>query len=321
MTKKKVYITRIIDQNSIDFLKKHFDVEVYEKDAAVPRSEFLEKIKLADGVISLPTDKIDGEAMETGKNVKIFANCAVGYENIDVKEAWCRGVYVTNTPEVLSDTTAELAFALLIGCARKIIDADNYTRNGEFKAWSSKNFLGYDIKGKTLGIIGAGSIGKSLAKKCSGFEMKIVYYNRKRDMEFEKHFNAKYVTLDILLKESDFISLHTPLTKETFHLIGEREFSLMKSNAIIINTARGPVVDEKALVRALKDKKIYGAGLDVYEAEPSFEPELKDLENVILLPHIGSATYETRAKMAMLAANNIYEVLSGREPLTPIKDK
>ena len=320
MTKKKVYITRIIDQNSIDFLKKHFDVEVNEKDAAVPRGEFLEKIKNADGVISIHTDKIDGEAMEIGKNVKIFANCAVGYENMDVKEARRRGVYVTNTPEVLSDTTAELAFALLIGCARKIVDADNYTRNGEFKAWSSKNFLGYDIKGKTLGIIGAGRIGKSLAKKCTGFEMKIVYYNRKRDMEFEKDFNAKYVALDILLKEADFISLHTPLTKETFHLIGEKEFNQMKSNAILINTARGPVVDEKALVQALKDKKIYGAGLDVYEDEPSFEPELKDLENVILLPHIGSATYETRARMAMLAAKNIYEVLSDREPLTPIKD-
>lgn len=321
MKKKKVYLTRFIDQNSIDFLKEHFEVEVYEKDSAIPRKEFLEKIKLADGVISLPTDKIDGEAMETGKNVKVFANCSVGYENMDVEEAWRRGVYVTNTPEVLSDTTAELAFALMIGCARRIVEADKYTRNGEFKAWASKIFLGYDLKEKTLGIIGAGRIGKSLAKKCSGFDMKIIYYNRKRDFEFEKDFNAEYVSLEELLKNSDFISLHTPLTEETFHLIGKKEFALMKSSAIIINTARGPVIDEKALVAALKEKRIYGAGMDVYEKEPNYEPELKHLDNVILLPHIGSATHETRAKMAMLAAKNVYEVLNDREPLTPIKEK
>jgi len=321
MKKKKVYITRFIDQNSIDFLKEHFEVEVYEKDSAVPRKEFLEKIKLADGVISLPTDKIDCEAMETGKNVKIFANCSVGYENMDVKEAGQRGVYVTNTPGVLSDTTAELAFALLIGCARRIVEADKYTRNGEFKAWSSKIFLGYDLKEKTLGIIGAGRIGKSLAKKCAGFDMKIIYCNRKRDLQFEKDFNSVYVSFEELLKNADFISLHTPLTEETFHLIGKKEFAMMKSSAIIINTARGPVIDEKALVAALKEKRIYGAGLDVYEKEPNFEPELKDLENVILLPHIGSATHETRGKMAMLAAKNVYEVLNYREPLTPIKEK
>ena len=319
MAKKKVYITRFIEQGSIDYLKNYFDVEVNEKDSAVTREEFLERIKAADGVICIHTEKIDAEAMDAGRNVKIFANCAVGHDNIDVKEAYRRGLYVTCTPEVLSDTTAEVAFALLMGCARRIVDADKFTKNGEFKEWSSKIFSGYDVTGKTVGIIGAGRIGRAFAKKCSGFDVKTIYCNRRRNLDFEKDFNAEYVTLEELLKSSDFISVHVPLTEETHHLIGEEEFNLMKKSAVLINTARGPVIDEKALARALKTKKIFGAGLDVYENEPFFELELKDMDNVILLPHIGSATFETRHKMAMLAAENIYEVLNGREPLTPIE--
>jgi len=321
MAKKKVYVTRFMENDSIEYLKNYFNVEVNEKNSSISREEFLDRIKDADGVMCMPTEKIDSEAMNIGKSVKIFANCAVGYDNIDVNEAYRRGVYVTNTPDVLSDTTAELAFALLMGCARRIVDADRYTRNGEFKEWSSTVFLGYDILGKTVGIIGAGRIGRAFAKKCSGFDVKIIYYNRKKDMDFEKEFNATYATLEELLRNSDFISLHTPYTSETHHLIGESEFNIMKKNAIIINTSRGPVVDEKALVNALKTKKIYGAGLDVYEKEPCFEPELKDMDNVILLPHIGSATFQTRRKMAMLAVENIFEVLNGRKPLTPIASK
>ncbi|MHC1721167.1 MAG: 2-hydroxyacid dehydrogenase [Clostridiaceae bacterium] len=319
MAKKKVYVTRYFEEDSIDFLKKHFDVEVYDKDEPVPREIFLRKIGEADAVISIPGDKVDAEAMDIGKNVKIFANAAVGYDNIDVSEAAKRGVYVTNTPDVLSDTTAELAFALMLGCARRIVDADQYTRDGLFKMWSTKKFLGYDIKGKTVGIVGAGRIGKAFAKKCSGFDVKIIYHNRRRDPEFERDYKAEFASLEVLLKNSDFISIHTPLTEETYHIISDNEFAMMKKNAVIINTARGPVLDEKALVRALKAKKIYGAGLDVYEKEPSFEEELKELENVILLPHIGSGTFETRRKMAMLAAENVYEVLSGRKPITPIE--
>ncbi len=318
MTEKKVFITRFMDGEAIEFLKKHFQVEVFDRDSQVPREEFLEKISSAEGVISINTDRIDQEAMDAGKHVKIFANCAVGYDNIDVEEAYRRGVVVTNTPGVLSDTTAELAFVLMMGCARRIADADRYTRNGGFKEWSSIKFLGTDVTGKTVGIIGAGRIGRAFAKKCKGFDMKLLYHNRKRDIGFEEDFNARYVSLEELLKECDFVSLHVPLTNETFRLIGEKEFSMMKHSAILINTARGAVIDEKALVDALRHKKISGAGLDVYEKEPNFEQELKEFENVILLPHIGSGTRETRHKMAMLAAENIYEVLNGRKPVTPI---
>ena len=317
---KRVYVTRLVDGEAIGFLKKHFDVEVYGEDSAVPREEFLEKIKDADAVITVPTDKVDASAMDAGRNVKIFANCAVGYDNIDVAEASRRGIIISNTPEVLNETTAELAFALMLGCARRVVDADRYTREGNFREWSATKFLGYDLKGKTVGIIGAGRIGSAFARMCSGFDMKVIYYNRNRNEDFEKEFAALYTGLDELLKRSDFISLHPPLTESTRHMISDREFGLMKRNAVLINTARGPVVDEKALVRALKDKRIFGAGLDVYENEPEIEAELKALDNVILLPHIGSATLDTRRKMAMLAAANVFEVLSGRKPKTPVTE-
>jgi len=314
----KVFVSRCIDHKSIEFLKKHFNVKVFEKDAAVPRNEFLEKIADADGVVTVPTDKVDAAAMDAGKNVKIFANCAVGYDNMDVAEAVRRGIIMTNTPDVLNETTAELAFALMIGCARRVADADRYTREGRFTEWSATKFLGYDLKGKTAGIIGAGRIGMAFARMCSGFDMKLVYHNRKKDGDIERELGGEYVSLEELLRRSDFVSIHTPLTDSTWHMISDREFSMMKNNAVLINTSRGAVVDEKALVRALSEKKIFGAGLDVYENEPQFEGELKYLDNVIMLPHIGSATLETRSRMAMLAAVNVYEVLSGRKPKTPI---
>ncbi|MBP1744576.1 MAG: D-isomer specific 2-hydroxyacid dehydrogenase, NAD-binding [Firmicutes bacterium] len=316
----RVYVTRVVDWEAIEFLKRYFNVKVYGEDSAVPRDEFLDRIKDADAVITVPTDRIDTVALDAGRNVKIFSNCAVGYDNIDVAEATRRGILVSNTPEVLNGTTAELAFALMLGCARRVVDADRYTREGKFREWSATKFLGYDLKGKTVGIIGAGRIGSAFAKMCSAFEMKVIYHNRKRNSDFEKETGAEYAVLEELLRESDFISLHPPLTESTRHMIGDKEFSMMKRNAVLINTSRGPVIDEKALVRALKEKKIFGAGLDVYENEPEIEEELKALDNVILLPHIGSATKETRRKMAMLAAANVYEVLSGRTPKTPVTE-
>lgn len=321
MNRKKVYITRRMDSNSIEYLKQYFDVEINELDEALDRDYFLEKIRDVDGVMCIHTEKIDSEAFEAGKNVKIFANCAVGYDNIDVKEAYRRGISVTNTPDVLSNATAEIAFSLLISSARCIIDADKFTRDGNFKKWSARNFLGHEITGKTVGIIGAGRIGKVFSKRCAGFDMKIIYHNRKRDLEFESEYGAQFTDLDTLLKEADFISVHVPLSVNTKHLISTREFNIMKNSAVIINTSRGPVVDEKALIAALKEKKIWGAGLDVYENEPKFDNELASFQNVVLLPHIGSATIETRAKMAMLAAKNIKEVLFGNSPITPIKLK
>jgi glyoxylate reductase len=317
----RVYVTRVMDSASVDFLKKYFNVRFHAEDSAVPRGEFLEAIKDADAVITVPTDRIDSEAMDAGRNVRIFANSAAGYDNIDAEEASRRGIIVTNTPEVLSETTAELAFALMLGCARRIVDADRYTREGRFTEWSATKFLGCDLKGKTVGIVGAGRIGKAFARMCIGFQMKLLYSARRRDVGFESETGAEFAALDELLERSDFISLHTPLNEATRRLISDREFGLMKESAVLINTSRGPVVDEKALVRALKSKKLFGAGLDVYEHEPEIEEELKTIDNVILLPHIGSATLETRRKMAMLAAENVYEVLFGREPKTPVSSK
>ncbi|WP_069650052.1 2-hydroxyacid dehydrogenase [Caloranaerobacter ferrireducens] len=320
MNRKKVYITRKIPDIGINLLKQHFEVEINMEDRPLTKEELISNIEDKDAVLCQLTDLIDKEVYDRAKNVKIFANYAVGFNNIDVDEATKRGIIITNTPGVLSDATADLAWTLLLSVARRIVEADKYTRAGKFKCWSPTLFLGQDLVGKTLGIIGAGRIGKTLAKRSIGFEMKILYHNRKRDEEMEKMFNAKWVDKDTLLKESDFISLHVPLTKETYHMIGEREFKLMKETAILINTARGPVVDEKALVKALKEKEIWGAGLDVYEKEPEVEEDLKKMDNVVLVPHIGSATINTRDNMAKIAAKNIIAVLNNEKPLTPVND-
>ncbi|MCX7716173.1 MAG: D-glycerate dehydrogenase, partial [Endomicrobia bacterium] len=248
--------------------------------------------------------------MDKAKNLKIIANYAVGFNNIDVKEATSRKIPVTNTPGVLTETTADLAFALLMSVARRIVESDRFLREGKFKGWAPMLFLGNDIYGKTIGIIGFGRIGQAVAKRALGFDMKVLYYDTNRvKPEIEKKYSAIYKSLSELLKESDFISIHVPLTQETYHLISDKEFDLMKPTSYLINTSRGPVVDEKALVRALKNKKIAGAALDVFENEPEVEAELIDMPNTVLVPHIGSATIETRTKMALMAAENIIAVL------------
>lgn len=314
MERKKVYVTRMIPEEGINKLKKYFDVEVNEFDRELTYEELKEKIKGKDGVLCLLSDRIDAELMDTEPKVKIFANYAVGYNNMDVKAAKEKNVLLTNTPDVLTDATADLAWALLFATARRVVEGDRYIREGKFKKWSPQLLLGRDVTGKTLGIIGAGRIGRAFAKRAKAFNMEILYYNRSRKEDFEKKLGARYVSMDELLKNSDFISLHTPLTKETVHLIGEREFEMMKKTAILINTSRGPVVDEKALVNALKNKEIWGAGLDVFENEPAVREELMGLDNVVMCPHIGSATYETRVKMAIMAADNIIAALNGHIP-------
>lgn len=314
MERKKVYVTRRIPEEGINKLKKYFDVEVNELDRELTYGELKEKIKGKDGILSQLSDRIDSELMDIEPKVKIFANYAVGYNNMDVKAAKERNVLLTNTPDVLTDATADLAWALLFATARRVVEGDNYIREGKFKRWSPKLLLGRDISGKTLGIIGAGRIGRAFARRAKGFNMEILYYNRNRKENFEKELGAVYVSMDELLKKSDFVSLHTPLTNETVHLIGERELEMMKKTAILINTSRGPVVDEKALVNALKSRKIWGAGLDVFENEPKIEKELLELDNVVMCPHIGSATYETRVKMAIMAADNIIAALKGNVP-------
>ncbi|RKY00395.1 D-glycerate dehydrogenase [Candidatus Poribacteria bacterium] len=319
MSRKKVFITRMLPQPAIDMLKERFDVDIYEEDRAIPREVLLERVKGIDALLPLLTDKIDAEVMEAaGPNLKIIANYAVGYDNIDVEEATKRGIVVTNTPGVLTETTADLAWALLMAIARRIVEADKFTRAGKFKGWGPMMFLGSDVYGKTLGIVGAGRIGTAVAMRSKGFNMKVLYTDVRRNETLEKELGARKVELDELLRESDFISLHVPLTPETHHLIGERELKMMKKTAYLINTSRGPVIDEKALVEALKNGEIAGAALDVFENEPELTPGLAELDNVVLTPHIGSASVETRTRMATLAAENIIAYFEGKRPPTVV---
>lgn len=312
----KVFVTRAIPEEGLNLLRKYCEVEVSPYDRMLTKEELLEKIQGKNAVITQLTDKVDKEFFEAAKEVKIVANYAVGFDNIDLEEATIRGVYITNTPDVLTNATAELAWALLFATARRVVESDKFMRSGKFQGWAPMLFLGKGVTGKTLGIIGAGRIGQAFAKMAKGFDMKILYTARSPKKEFEEETGAQYVDLDTLLKESDFVSIHVPLTPETRHLIGEKELKLMKKSAILINTGRGPVVDEKALVKALKNKDIYAAGLDVYEREPMFEEELAQLDNVVMLPHIGSATEEARRDMSIVVAQNIIDVIEGRVPRT-----
>lgn len=309
----KVFITYKIPESGINLLKEKFDVDVYEGEKFLTKQEMMERLKDADAVVTQLRDPVDKEFIDAGKKLKIIANYAVGFNNIDVEYAKQKGIYVTNTPDVLTEATADIAWALILAVARKIIPADKFTREGKFEGWKPNLFLGYEIYGKTLGIIGMGRIGKAVARRAMGFGMKIIYHNRKR-VEDDYKYNAKYVDLETLLKESDYISINAPLTNETYHLLNKERLSLLKKNAILVNTARGPIIDEKALYELLKDGKIAGAGFDVYENEPKITEGLEKLDNVVLLPHIGSATYETREKMSIMVAENIIDALEGKIP-------
>ncbi|OOC43519.1 D-glycerate dehydrogenase [Thermosipho sp. 1074] len=309
----KVFITYKIPEKGIKLLKEKFHVDVYEGKNFLTKEEMLERVKYADAVITQLRDPIDREFIDAGKKLKIIANYAVGYNNIDVEYAKEKGIFVTNTPDVLTEATADIAWALILAVARKIIPADKFVREGKFEGWKPHLFLGYEIYGKTLGIIGMGRIGKAVARRALGFGMNVIYHNRKK-VEDDYKYNAKYVDLETLLKESDFISINAPLTKETYHLLDSEKLSLLKPTAIIVNTARGPIVDEKVLYDLLKDGKIAGAGFDVYENEPKITKGLEKLNNVVLLPHIGSATFQTREKMAIMVAENVIDALEGRIP-------
>ena len=322
MKKPNIYVTRMIPQAAIDLLKEYCDVEINPEDRVLEKQELLRKIKGRDGVLCLLTDAIDSEVFDAaGPQCRIFANYAVGYNNIDVKEATKRGIVITNTPDVLTDATADLAWAILFAVARRIVEADKFTREGKFKGWAPSLFLGMDITGKTLGVIGAGRIGMNFAKKAKAFDMKILYHDISPNIQFENGTGAKYADKETLLKQSDFISLHVPLMPSTFHYIGEKEFSIMKNTAILINTSRGAVVDEKALVKALRNRQIWGAGLDVFENEPDIEPGLVELDNVVIVPHIASATIETRTNMGLIAARNIIQFFRGEKPETCVNEE
>ena len=321
----KIFVTRPIPEVGIDLLKeKGFEVVVNTeaKDRAATKDEILAGAKGADAILSILTDKIDAEIMDAGlPTLKIIANFAVGFDNIAIEDAKKRNIMVTNTPGVLTETVAEHSFTLMLSVAHRIAESDKFAREGRYKAWGPELLLGTNISGKTLGIIGLGRIGSRVAHHAvGGFDMKIIYTDPKRNEQFEKEYGAVYAdSIDNLLPQCDFVSIHVPMTEENRHLINEERLKKMKKTAYLINTSRGPIVDEKALAVALKDGIIAGAALDVFEFEPEITPELKELSNVVMTPHTASATIETRSKMAEIAATNIIAALEGRTPPNLVK--
>ena len=316
---KKIFITRELAGNAETFLsQKGFKVNVFQKDRAIKKSELLKEAADTDALITLLTDKIDRKIIDSLPKCKIIANCAVGYNNIDVEYAKSKKIVVTNTPEILTDATADLTVALILACARRLGEGEKMMREGRFKSWKPQLLLGIELTGKTVGIIGAGRIGFAAAKRLKPFGTKIIYFDRNRREKFENELGAKKVTLNSLLKKADIISIHLPLSKETHHLLDKTNLKLMNRNAVLVNTSRGEIIDEKFLISLLQKKKIFAAGFDVYEGEPEINPDLIKLKNVFLLPHIGSATFETRSGMAMLCAKNVASVLRGKKPVTPV---
>jgi glyoxylate reductase len=325
--KKRVFLTRAIVDAGPTLLKKAgYDIDTYEKNEVIPRNILLNRVRGCDAILSLLTDKIDDDVLRAaGPKLKIVANYAVGFDNVDLKAAKQRGITVTNTPsEQVNEAVAEHAVALIFALAHRIVEADHHTRLGEYHGWDPNIFIGTDVMSKTLGVVGTGRIGTNLIRRMTdGFGVNILYTDRQRNVDLEKKYKAKFVTLDALLKQADFISLHVPLLPATHHLISEKQFVLMKPTAFLINTARGPIIDAHALVGALKKKQIAGAALDVFECEPAFACDKKDSTylqnawNVILTPHTASATIEARQAMSRVAAENIIAVLSGKPPLNP----
>ncbi|HLD17839.1 MAG TPA: D-glycerate dehydrogenase [Patescibacteria group bacterium] len=325
-----IFITRDIPDEGIKLLRKRkgIKLDIYKGDRAIPRLELFKRVRGVDILLSLLTDNIDAEVFKAaGVQLKMVANYAVGFDNIDLKEAAKRGIVVTNTPgDEIAESVAEHALALLFALAHRIVEADTFMRTGKYHGWGPKMLLGTDVMGKTVGIVGAGRIGGYFARRLAdGFGVKILYTNRKPDLDLEKKYGAKFVPLKELLKNADFVSLHVPLTPETRHLIGTKQLQTMKKTAFLINTARGPIIDEHALVQALKKGKIAGAALDVYECEPFVAcnardiTELRRLPNVVLTPHTASATVETRQAMSRRAAENILAFLDGKTPPNAVK--
>lgn len=310
-----VFVTRAIPEPGLELLRENCEtVDVNPHDRVLTRSELLEGVRGRDGVLCLLTDAIDAEVMDAARGAAGFANFAVGYNNIDLPAAAERGLMISNTPGVLTDATADQAWALLFAAARRVVESDKFFRSGKWDGWGPMQFLGADVTGRTLGVVGAGRIGEAFALKSKGFNMAVLYADEKRNERLERELGAKQVPLDALLAQSDFVSIHVPLNEETTHLIGAGEFVKMRPSAVLVNTSRGPTIDEAALVQALRDGQIAAAGLDVYEDEPVPKPGLTDLDNVVCCPHTASATVETRTKMALMAAENLVAMLEGRRP-------
>lgn len=313
--KPKVLLTHPLLKEAMDYLADQVDLELATEELFLPKAELISKLKDKEGLLCFLTDQVDKEVIDEAPELKVIANCAVGVNNIDVSYARRRGILVTNTPEVLTEATADLTLALILATTRRLVEADRFCRQGKFQGWKIDLFLGQELSGKTLGIIGFGRIGRAVARRARAFNLKVIYYDpNPLSRDQEKELGAEFRDLDSLLSESDIVSIHASLTPQSYHLISKERLGLMKKTAVLINVARGPIVDEKALAEALEQGKIWAAGLDVYENEPQIEPKLLQLENVILLPHIGSATYETRRKMCFMAVNNLLQGLRGERP-------
>lgn len=323
MAKKRkpyVVVTHPTPGSGVAMLTKKYNVKVSPWVNPIKRDRLLSYVQGADAILSHLTEKIDAELLDAaGPQLKIVANYAVGFDNIDIAEANKRNIWVTNTPGGFVQSVAEHTIALMLTVGRNIVQSDRYIRKGHYIGWRPNLFLGNELAGKTLGIVGTGRIGTAVAAIAKGFNMKIVYHDMARIPKFERSFRAKYASLNALLEQADFISLNVPLMPSTRHLINKEAFSRMKKSAVLVNTARGPVIDEEALVDALKAGEIAGAGLDVFEHEPQLVAGLKRLKNVVLTPHIASATYESRDAMSRIAAGNIINVLSGKTPTNPIR--
>ena len=312
MAKPKVYVTRLIPEEGLNMVLEACDAEVWEDELPPPREVLLEKVKGKDGLLCLLTDKVDAELMDTAGTLKVISNYAVGYDNIDVKAATERGIPVGNTPGVLTDTTADFAFTLLMAVARRVVEGVDYVRAGKWKTWGPRLLLGQDVHGATLGIIGFGRIGQAMARRAKGFDMKVLYYDIYRREDLEQSMGVQYADMDTLLRESDFVTIHTDLNESTYHLLDREAFAKMKPTAILINTARGPIVDPEALAEALEQGKIAGAGLDVTEPEPiNMDSPLLKFPNCVIVPHIASASVATRGLMARMAAENLLAGLRG----------
>ncbi len=315
----KVFVTRKIPAVGLRILEEAgYQVTVYSGDEPISHQALKEAVQEVDALICLLSDVIDQEILLNAPHLKVIANYAVGYNNIDIETATQKKIFVTNTPDVLTAATANLTWALILAVSRRVVEADRFVRAGRFEGWEPELFLGTEVSGKTLGIVGAGRIGQAVGRRAVGFDMNITYTAHNRKETFEQQTAAKFLDLDTLLKQSDYVTLHCPLTSETHHLLNEDRIFSIKKGAFLINTARGAVVDEEALAKALRQGHLAGAGLDVYEHEPEVHPDLLILPNVVVLPHIGSATHETRNKMAQMVAENVVSVLEKGRALNPV---
>lgn len=316
---RNIFISNVLPDEARKMIPGEFTVDYNPGDVPLAKTELIRRLQGMQGLICHIVSAIDDEVLGASRDLKVVANVAVGYNNIDVAAARRRGIVVTNTPDVLTETTADFAWALLMAAARRVVEADHYARAGQWKAWKWDLLWGLDVHGKTLGVLGFGRIGRAVARRAGGFGMRVLYHDAQRpEPAVERELRATYADPDTILRESDFVTVHTPLLTETRHLVSEAALRKMKKTAILVNAARGPIVDEAALVRALSEGWIAGAGLDVFEEEPKIHPGLLPLRNVVLAPHIASASHDTRVAMAALAVRNCLAVLDGKPPLTPV---